>query len=169
MRRRREPRLLPCCGLAGAGGRTVAVGGRQVVARAASKRGLLCGAASTALLVVTGLWWALGSFSTPCGEQVQQAPDGSVITSGGCSPAPSHYENDGLLGVLWLSLPAALAIAALALTPLARVRAPARWAVGVAVLLLGLLTVFTPFMLLLLPAGGLMLLAATHADVPPRA
>ena len=139
------------------------------MARAASKRGLLFGAASAALLVVTGLWWALGSFSTPCGEQVQRAPDGDIITSGGCSPAPSHYENDGLLGVLWLGLPAALAIAALALTPLARVRAPARWAVAVAVLLLGLLTVFTPFMLLLLPAGGLMLLAATHADVPPRA
>ena len=150
-----------------AGGRSV--GGRQVVARAASKRGLLFGAASSALLVVTGLWWALGSFSTSCSEQVQQAPDGDIITSGGCSPAPSHYENDGLLGVLWLGLPAALAIAALALTPLARVRAPARWAVAVAVLLLALVTVFTPFMLLLLPAGGLMLLAATHADVLPRA
>lgn len=75
---------------------------------------------------------------------------------------------DGVVGVLRLGVPAVMAIAALALTPLARVRAPARWAVGVAVMLLGLLTVFTPFMLLLLPAGGLMILAAAYADAPPR-
>lgn len=132
--------------------------------RPASKLGLLFGAASTALLTVTGLWWALGSFSTPCSEQTQQAPDGTITTSGGCAPAPSNYENDGLLGVLWLGLPALLALAALALTPLARVRTSARWVAATAVLLLGLLTVFTPFMLLLLPAGALMVLAAVYAD-----
>ena len=138
------------------------------MAKPASKRGLLLGAASTALLAMAGLWWALGSFSSPCGEQTQQFPDGTITTSGGCSPAPSNYENDGLVGVLWLFLPAAIAIVALALTPLARVRAPARWGVGVIVLLLGLLTAFTPFVLLLLPAGGLMVLAAAYADVPSR-
>jgi hypothetical protein len=137
------------------------------MARPARKLGLLFGAASTALLTVAGLWLALGSFSTTCGEQTQQAPDGAITTSGGCSTAPSNYENDGLVGVLWLGLPALLAIAALALTPVARLRAPARWAVGVPVVLLGLLTVFTPFMLLLLPAGGLMVLAAVYADDPP--
>lgn len=62
-----------------------------------------------------------------------------------------------------------MALTALALTPLPRVRAPARWLVGVAVLVLGLLTVFTPFLILLLPAGGLMVLAAVHAHAPPPA
>ena len=135
--------------------------------RSASTSGLLLGAASAALLTVTGLWWALGSFSTSCSEQTQRAPDGTVTTSGGCAPAPSHYESDGLLAVLLLGLPALLALAALALTPLARVRTPARWAVAAVVLLLALLTVLTPFMLLLLPAAGLMVLAAVHADVRP--
>lgn len=138
------------------------------MARPASRRGLLFGAASTALLAAAGLWLALGSLTTSCSEQVQQAPDGTLTTSGGCAAGLSRYESDGLAGVLWMGLPAAMAVAALALTPLARVRAPARWAVAVVVLLLGLLTAFTPFMLLLMPAGGLMVLAATHADVPPR-
>lgn len=137
--------------------------------RSASTSGLLLGGASAALLTVTGLWWALGSFSTSCSEQTQQAPDGTITTSGGCAAAPSLYESHGLPGVLWLGLPALLALAALAMTPLARVRAPARWAVAGVVLLLGLLSAFTPFVLLLLPAGGLMVLAAVHADARPPA
>ena len=139
------------------------------MAKPVSRRGLLLGAASSALLAVAGLWWALGSFSTPCGETVQQLPDRTITTSGGCAPAPSQYESDGLLGVLWLGLPALLAVVAMALSPLARFRAPARWAVGVLVLLLGVLTAFTPLMLLLLPAGVLMVLAAVHADDPGAA
>jgi hypothetical protein len=135
--------------------------------RQASKLGLLFGAASVSLLTLAGLWWALGSFSTPCGEQTTQGVDGTITTTGGCAPAPSNYESDGLLGVLWLGLPAFLALSALALTPVASIRAPARWAVASAVVLLSLLTVFTPFMLLLLPAGGLMVLAAVYADVRP--
>ena len=137
------------------------------MAERVSRRGLSFGAASTALLTVAGLWWALGSFSTLCSETTQQAPDGTTTTLGGCSPAPSQYESDGVLGVLWLGLPAVLAVLALALSPFARLRAPARWAVGALVLLLGVLAAFTPFLFLLLPAGGLMVLAAVYADDPP--
>jgi hypothetical protein len=135
------------------------------VARQASRRGLLLAATSTALLLVVGLWWALGSFSAPCRSDTFKAPDGTITTSAACAPAPSNFENDGLVGVLWSGVPAALALTAVALTPVARVRAPARWAVGGGVLALALLTAFTPFMLLLLPAAALMLLAALHADV----
>ncbi len=132
-----------------------------------SRRGLLFAAASSALLTVAGLWWALGSFSTSCSQTAQQAPDGTITTFGGCSPAPSQYESHGLVAVLWLGLPALLAVLAMALSPLARLRAPARWAVGVPVLLLGVFTAFTPFMFLFLLAGGLMVLAAVYANDPP--
>ena len=134
-----------------------------------SRRGLLFGVASSACLTAAGLWWALGSLSTSCSETAQQAPDGTITTVSACSPSPSLYESNGLVGVLWLGLPALLAVVAMALSPLARLRAPARWAVGVPVLLLGVLTAFTPFMLLFLPAGGLMVLAAVYADDPPAA
>ena len=139
------------------------------MAKPVSRRGLLFGAASSALLTAAGLWWALGSLSTACSETAQQAPDGTITTFSGCSSAPSQHESDGLVGVLWLGLPALLAVVAMALSPLARLRAPARWAVGVSVLLLGVLTAFTPFMFLFLPAGGLMVLAAVYADDPPAA
>ena len=139
------------------------------MAKPVSWRGLLFGTVSSALLTVAGLWWALGSLSTSCSETAQQAPDGTITTSRSCSAAPSLYESDGLIGVLWLGLPALLAVVAMTLTPLARLRAPARWAVGVPVLLLGVLTAFTPFMFLFLPAGGLMVLAAVYADGPPAA
>ena len=75
------------------------------MARPASRRGLLFGAASTALLTAAGPWLALGSLITSCGEQVQQAPGGTITTSGGCAEGLSRYESDGLAGVLWLGLP----------------------------------------------------------------
>jgi hypothetical protein len=133
----------------------------------ASRKGLLYGAASTVLLVVAGVWWALGSFGTSCPTMTFQAPDGTITTSTGCSPDPSNLDRHGLVGVWWFALPAVVALAALALTPVPRVRAPARLLVGVAVLVLGLLAVFTPFVLLLLPAGVVMLLAAVYAEVRP--
>lgn len=134
----------------------------------ASARGLLYGAASTVFLAVAGLWWSVGSFSTHCVTGSRRAPDGTVTMFDGCTSADSRYEADGLSGVWWFGLPAAVALLALTLTPLVRVRAPSRWLVGVAALTLGLLTVFTPFVLLLLPAGLLMILAAVHADAGYR-
>jgi len=130
---------------------------------------MLLGAASVALLVVAGMWWALGSFSFPCSTQESLLPDGTIETISECSAARSRYASDGLLGVLWLGLPALSAVIALALTPVPRIRAAARWVVGVAVLLLGLLSAFTPFLFLLLPAGILMVLSALLSDAPPAA
>jgi hypothetical protein len=130
-------------------------------------RGLLSGATSTALLAVAGLWWSLGSFSAPCVTSGSKAPDGALTTVRRCSDALSHYEVDGLLGVLPSALPAVLALIAFSLTPFARLRAPLRWVVAGSVLVLALLTVFTQFMLLLIPAGALMVLSAIRADVRP--
>ena len=45
---------------------------------------------------------------------VQQAPGGTITASGGCAAGLIRYESDGLAGVLWLGLPAAMAVATLA-------------------------------------------------------
>ena len=42
---------------------------------------------------------------------LQQAPGGTITASGGCAAGLSPYESDGLAGVLWLGLPAAMAVA----------------------------------------------------------
>ena len=42
---------------------------------------------------------------------VQQAPGGTITASGGCAAGLIRYESDGLAGVLWLGLPAAMAVA----------------------------------------------------------
>ncbi len=137
------------------------------VARQASRRGLALGAASAALLFASGAWLAFGSLSTSCVSTSQVVGGGAVATtSSACSSAASNYESHGLAFVAWLAVPGLVAVFALLLTPLARLRAPARWAVVVLMAPAALLMFFTPFMLLLMAAAALMALAAVFADAP---
>ena len=135
------------------------------MAKQADLRGLAFGMASALVLLGSGLWLALGSFSTRCASE-QVLGSLATRTQTACTSSPSNFQSHGFAAVAWYAGPAVLALLAMALTPLDRARTALRATVAAVLLPLALFLAFTPFMFLLIVASALMVLSAVFADGP---
>lgn len=138
--------------------------------RQASRAGVVLGLGAAAFLALSAVVLATATLSTGCTSSATATPGGGFVeTAQRCYDVPSHWDRDGWTAVAVFSVPALLCLAALALTPVAPLRAAARWLVAVGLLLGFPLAAFTPYAYPLYLGGVLMAASAAgaHAPGPP--